>query len=88
MSLYYNLYTDSYFERMPLTSNPAPFLEIYYVPVRMRGRAVSLVFFPDKRAPLGILQQSGKYDVLTFLSHSSSEVTGSVLLCAHLTFHV
>lgn len=43
------------FERVPPTSDPAPFFEIYYVPVRMCGSAVSLVFLPDKQALLCIL---------------------------------
>lgn len=37
-------------ERQSLTSDPAPFLEIYYVPVGMCGSTVSLVFLPDKWA--------------------------------------
>lgn len=53
--LYYNLYSDSYFEGKPLTSDPAPFLDIYYVPVKMCGSAVSLVFLPDKQFLLCIL---------------------------------
>lgn len=69
--LHYNVYTDTFIEGMPLTSDPAPFLEIYYVPVRMCGTAVSLVFLPDKRALLCILSQSGKYDVWKYSSKYS-----------------
>lgn len=46
--LYYNLYI--FIERMFVTSDPAPFLEIYYVAVRMCGSAASLDFLPDKQA--------------------------------------
>ena len=83
--LHYNLHTDTFIERMP--ADPAPFLEMYYVPVRLCGSAVSLVFLPDKRALLCILSQSGKYDVWKYSSKYSQFLRGHRLIQFHLCIH-
>lgn len=74
---------------MPLTPDPASFFENYYVPVRMCGSAVGLVFLPDKLVLLCILLQSGKYDGWNVLPNINSflEVTGSFSFTMHTHTH-